>query len=95
MKKLTTLLGLACALVLFSACVGTTFNWDTARQVRVGMTKAEVQQVMGKPYLISTAGEDEVWTWAYGTGLGNGAAFKIILRDDKVTQVPKIPAELK
>ena len=95
MKSFLRSLFSALVLLALVGCVGTTFKWDTARQVHVGMTKSEVTQIMGKPYIVSTVGQDEVWTWAYGTGIGSGAAFKIILRDDKVTQVPKIPAEMK
>lgn len=91
---LASTLGLAFALLFFSGCVGTPFRWATARKVQVGMTKTQVQEIMGKPFSRSVAAESEVWMWSYGTGLGSGGAFKIILKDGVVTEVPKIPADL-
>jgi hypothetical protein len=81
------------ALLLFAGCVGTPFRWETARKIQVGMTKAEVTTLMGNPAIMTTAGESEIWTWSYGTGLGTGAAFKIVIKGDKVTEVPKIPGQ--
>ena len=92
-KILASILGLA-LLALSSGCVGTPFRWDTARKIQVGMTKAQVQEIMGKPYVVSTHGESEIWLWSYGTGLGSGGAYKIILNDGKVIEVPKIPDQL-
>lgn len=87
----TKLFALLVALVIFAGCVGTPFRWDTARKIQLGMTKAQVQEIMGKPYMVSTVGESEVWMWSYGTGLGTGGAFKVLMKDNKVAEVPKIP----
>ncbi|MBL9187907.1 MAG: outer membrane protein assembly factor BamE [Opitutaceae bacterium] len=79
---------------VLAGCVGTPFRWDTARKIQVGMTKAQVTEIMGKPYVRAVAGEIETWTWSYGTGLGTGGAYKIALKDGIVTEVPKIPSDL-
>ena len=93
-NHLVSFLGLAIASLLFSGCVGTPFRWETARKVHVGMTKAEVLEVMGKPYVMSTAGETDIWQWTYGTGLGTGGNYRIVIKDGKVSEVPRIPEEL-
>lgn len=92
------LLGLACALALVVGCAGSYFNWSQARQVKQGMTTAEVTQIMGKPMIVQTLGTDGKklkYIWAYGTGLGSGGSFTIIFEDGKATQVPVIPDEFK
>lgn len=80
---------------LLVACVGTPFRWDTARQIKVGMTKEQVVEIMGKPLTISAGtGDQEFWAWNYGTGLGTGGYFRVVIKSGKVVEVPKIPDSL-
>ena len=91
MKRLLPLL---LALIL-AGCVGTHFAWSNARAVKVGMTKDEVRQIMGKPYLTTSEGPNDIWQWTYGTGWGTGGNFQIVIKDGKVVEVPRIPDELR
>lgn len=84
----------ALTILLFAACVGTHFDWDDARQIHVGMTESEVIQKMGKPYTMSAADGNEYWTWNYGTGLGTGGYFRIVMKAGRVSEVPAIPRGL-
>ena len=92
----SSLIASALALAFFAGCVGTPFRWDTARKIQLGMTKAQVVGIMGAPYVKAVAGQNQVetWTWSYGTGIGTGGAYKIAFKDDVVSEIPKIPAEL-
>ncbi len=90
MKPIRCAFVLVACLFLGAGCVGTPYRWDSAREIEVGMTKDEVREIMGKPYVISMAGDNEFWTWAYGTGLGSGGSFRIVLVDGVVTEVPTI-----
>jgi hypothetical protein len=58
------------------------------------MTEAQVMQIMGKPYTMSAADGNEYWTWNYGTGIGTGGYFRIVLKHGIVTEVPQIPRNL-
>ncbi len=53
MSRSIRLLALA---LLFSACAsaGTNFRWANLRQVQLGMTKAEVVRLMGRPYMVQS-----------------------------------------
>jgi hypothetical protein len=86
---------LVLASLLFAACVGTPFKWDTARQIKTGMSKGEVTAIMGKPYTISSGSDgNEIWAWNYGTALGTGGAYQIVIKGDKVIEVPVISPNL-
>lgn len=75
-----------------AGCAGTKFDFDQARQVKVGMTKQEVETLMGRPYMVTTKGEQELWTWSYANGMtGTSRAVTFTFKDDKVVGVPKIP----
>lgn len=94
MKSKASLAGAVLALLLFAGCVGTPFRWDTARQIKVGMSEAQVIELMGKPLTMSAADGKEYWTWNYGTGIGTGGYFRIVLKNRVVTEVPEIPHNL-
>jgi hypothetical protein len=95
MKNKILASSLALLLFVCAACVGTPFAWSSARQVKVGMTTTELTQIMGKPLTMSSSGENEVWAWNYGTGLGTGGYFAVVIKDGKVIEVPQIPDQLK
>ena len=91
----TKILPLVLAVLLFAGCVGTPFKWSDARRIEVGMTTEQVTQILGKPLSMSSQGQNEVWAWNYGTGLGTGGYFAVVIKDGKVIEVPKIPEKLK
>jgi outer membrane protein assembly factor BamE (lipoprotein component of BamABCDE complex) len=83
---------LACSVVVVLAgCFGTAFNWSQARSVTVDMTEKQLTDAMGKPYMVTTRGDREVWVYSYATGLGEAKAVSYVLKDGKVIEVPKIP----
>lgn len=83
--------GIMVALLLTGCSAGTTFDWDQAKKVRVGATEGEVIALMGKPYLIKTQGESEVWVWSHANGLtGKTGVVSFELRKGRVAGVPSM-----
>jgi outer membrane protein assembly factor BamE (lipoprotein component of BamABCDE complex) len=100
----TKLSGVAAIILTVShigcAAAGTPFKFATARKIQVGMTKAEVIEIMGRPYRRATCkyngGDAEQWTWVYTfvapLALShNTKTFSILLQDGKVVEVPYLP----
>lgn len=81
------------AAVLLTGCAGTSFQWEQAKAVRVGMTTTEVEALLGKPYMVQTRGDGvQVWTWSQANGLtGNARAVSFPMRDGRVVGTPEIP----
>lgn len=78
-----------------SGCAGTNFDYDDARQVRIGMTEAQVLDLMDKPYSVAQNGNAEIWVWSRANGLtGSVRTVSFILRDGVVIGVPKIPINI-
>lgn len=90
MKTILHILIFTLSLSLIAGCASTKpFAWDNVRKLQVGMTKKEVTQIMGKPYLISSGSEDsEIWEWSFGR---QGRTYHIVLKEGKVSEVPPIP----
>lgn len=87
---------IALVAVLIAGCAGTKFNWDHARQLQVGMTEAEVVQLLGKPYGVTTRGDQQIWVWSYANGMtGSTQSLAVPMKDGKVISVPKIPDSFK
>jgi len=80
------------AAALLCGCAGTRFSFDQARQIKVGMTTNQVEQIMGNPYTVATSQNTTIWCYSYATGLGNSKSVSFIIVDGKVSQVPTIPA---
>ncbi|AMB79819.1 hypothetical protein AV641_12410 [Pseudomonas fragi] len=83
------------ALVL-SGCAGTSFSYDDARKVQVGMTEDQVTQIMGPPYSVVSRADGQMWVWSHANGM-TGASRVISFRmlDGKVVEVPPIPTSFK
>lgn len=73
-------------------CAGTRFSFDEARQIKVGMTEAEVTERLGRPYSVATRGDTQVWVWSYSSTFGDTRAISFIFKDGKVQAVPPIPS---
>jgi len=75
-----------------AGCAGTNFNYDNARRVKVGMSQAEVLQIMNKPYSVTQNGSNEIWVWSRANGFtGSTRAISFILSGGFVVGVPDIP----
>lgn len=83
------------ALVL-SGCAGTSFSYDEARKVKLGMTEDQVTQIMGQPYSVVSRADGQMWIWSYANGM-TGASRVISFRmvGGKVVEVPTIPSSFK
>jgi len=82
------ILALALSLAL-AGCAGTPFYWDSAKQVRVGSSQSELVALLGKPYMVKTAGDEQTWIWSY-SGLDGTKLVSYVLRNGTVTVVPTI-----
>ena len=76
-----------------AGCAGTSFGWEQARAVRVGMTTQEVEAVLGKPYIVqSLANGTQTWIWSHGNGItGETRMVSFPVRDGRVIGTPEIP----
>lgn len=85
----------ALALVL-SGCAGTSFSYDEARKVKVGMTEEQVTQIMGPPYSVVSRADGQMWIWSHANGMtGASKVISFRLVDGKVVEVPTIPTSFK
>lgn len=89
MKK--PLLATALAIVL-SGCAGTSINWNDARQLRAGMTEAEVTELVGRPYAVTSRGQDQIWIWSHANGMtGSSQSMSVVMRGGRLVDAPTIP----
>lgn len=87
---------LVAALVLLAGCAGTSFNWDQARQIRPGMTESELEQLMGRPYLVRSGPEGHTWVWSYASALTSDVkSVSVVLREGRVVSAPDVPKSFK
>jgi outer membrane protein assembly factor BamE (lipoprotein component of BamABCDE complex) len=67
--KTCTLVLLAISLTACATKLGRNFDDKYAQQIKPGeTTKQEVRQKLGRPALLSRAGDEETWTYAYYAG---------------------------
>jgi len=88
------------AALLLSGCVsmGTNYDAEAVDRLRVGMTKAEVVQMLGQPnQVITNSDGTERLIWVHSTGSAFGANARSVGlpfgTDGKLTDVPKQAAE--
>lgn len=76
------------------ASVGTAFDWDKAREVKVGTTEAELVALLGKPNSVVNHGNNQSWTWVHvSSSVFTGAESRRVtfpLKDGKVTALPNL-----
>ncbi|TBU75196.1 outer membrane protein assembly factor BamE domain-containing protein [Phytopseudomonas daroniae] len=82
------------AAVLYG-CAGTNFSFDKARQVEVGMTEAQVQQLLGRPYTVVSRGGSQLWVWSHGNAFGGSRSVSFEMQNGQVVSVPEIPSSFK
>lgn len=89
MKKIAASIAMALMVV---GCAGSKFSFADARRVRAGMTTAEVQAIMGKPYMVSSREGKEIWIWSHANGLtGSHQSISFVFTQGVLESVPKIP----
>ena len=71
MKQLFCLIAAVAALALFNGCAGTE-NVENARNLRTGMTKAQVLEIMGDPIANETFCKPDIWYYQVRTVWADG-----------------------
>ena len=80
---------------LITGCAGTSSKWEQARQIKEGMTEAEVTQLMGAPYLVKSTQDGVVWVWSHADAFAGARSVSLVIKDGKVTKAPAIPEAFK
>lgn len=83
------------ACLTLTACAGTPFSYDNARQVKPGMSEQQVQGLMGRPYSVVQRGGEQMWVWSYASAFGGARVLSFKMADHKVIEVPMIPDSFK
>lgn len=78
-----------------AACAGTNFTWDTARQIKAGMTEQEVTSIMGPPYLVKSESGKLTWVWSYADAFNGTKVVSVVFSDGKVAEAPAIPQSFR
>lgn len=93
----TTACALGLCALLLSACAGSgTINWEQARQLKVGMTEADLIRTLGQPYsVVSKSDGTQMWIWVSVVAFGGAEHLSVAVRDGKAIQVPIIPDSFK
>lgn len=78
-----------------TACAGTPFEWNSARQIQTGMTTEEVTKLVGTPNNVSAQGDTVRYVWVYVSSFSGSRTLAIDFKDNKVIQAPPIPAQFK
>lgn len=94
MRRAARLVAL-CMVLLLSACAGTRFTWDQARQIRVGMTEKEVTELMGDANNVVAQGSRQKWVWVWVNLYSSTRTVTTIFENGKVVEVPTIPESWK
>jgi SmpA / OmlA family len=84
------------AAMVCAGCVGSDFQWDQARQIRLGMSEEQVSEVMGPPTDVRTQTYGVAWTWAYNNPReGSARVVSVVFRDGRVVNGPGIPESFR
>lgn len=60
------------------------------------MTTSEVQEIMGRPYFITSKDGQEIWVWSYANGMtGASRSVSFVFRDGSVESIPEISDSFK
>lgn len=78
-----------------SACAGTNFDWDSAREIKAGMTEEQVSTLMGPPYLVKSTPDGLTWVWSYANSFSGVRTVSVVFKDGLVVAAPEIPASFR
>ena len=75
---------------LAACATQTPFEWGRAKQVRLGMTEADLRALMGRPNKIEIRDDTQMWVWSYTTPSKATRSVSFELKDGVVTAIPYI-----
>lgn len=78
---------------LLAGCAGSgAFRWADARQIKEGMSEAEIIRLIGPPYMVTSTADGQRWLWVHANGFTGGAqSLSIPMKNGKVFAAPPIP----
>lgn len=83
---------MAAVCLLLVGCAGSSFKFDEARKVELGMTEAQLTNLMGSPYSVVSKGDRQIWIWSHANALsGTSQSVSFVMKDGKVVSLPTIP----
>lgn len=86
------ILTVALSIAVLAGCAGSRFSFQEARRVQVGWTTDQLQESLGRPYMVTSRQDEEIWIWSFANGLtGATRSISFIVKDGKVVGTPKIP----
>ena len=92
LRKLTLVLG-ALMVPLLTGCVtarGPNFQMEDARRVEIGMTKAQVVEIMGfEPSSVHEDASGELWVWVHVTPTLSSKSFAVKFKDNKALSIQR------
>lgn len=102
MVRRRAILYLSLILFFIVSCAGANFRWDDARKLKIGMSKQEVESIMGGPPTRKTAvqlseGLKETYIWSYAQAFMQlkSKAVSVVFLNGKAVSVPPIPEDYK
>lgn len=65
-------------------------SFDNIERVRLGMSEAELIQIMGKPDITRITEGKQIWVWRNPLALTGASVVSFGLRDGKVIEIPNV-----
>ncbi|MFZ5500625.1 MAG: outer membrane protein assembly factor BamE domain-containing protein [Candidatus Micrarchaeota archaeon] len=79
--------------------MGPNFKWKDVQSLQMGMSKAEVVQILGKPTSVTATttdqGQREVYVWVHVDAFMNSKYVSVVFLNDMVTSLPPVPEGAK
>lgn len=88
-------IAIALLILALTACAGTAFKWDSARQITAGMNEQEVTALMGPPFMVQSKQGGVIWVWSYADAFAGSKVVSVVFVDGKVSEPPPIPVSFK
>lgn len=81
--------------VALAACAGPDFSWEQARQLKTGMTPAQVEAIMGPPNNVRSTPTGMTWVWVWVNLYAGTRTLAVVFENGVLTKVPDLPAGYK
>lgn len=57
------------------------------------MSQAELVNLMGRPYLVKSTEDGQVWVWSYADAFMGARSLSVVMKDGVVVKAPAVPDE--